>query len=193
MAYSKTIRKNKNRRKKGGVQTRGQKRRIEEGLPIVETDMKEAPVKKTTTKALNDTEILSELKPKTKKPTTKRPTTKKERKEAREKLPSVIKQKQEALKKKLTKLQSLTKLTKKKHNNAIKGIKLRRFKKFQESRKKTPKMKSKFAKTFRKIKHRLSPIKESPKTSSPHEYKSTVDKEILSGLEKSLRGLKINN
>lgn len=188
MAYSKSIRKNKNRRKKGGVQTRGQKRRIEEGLPIVETDMKEAPVKKTTTKALNDTEILSELKPKTKKP-----TTKKERKEAREKLPSVIKQKQEALKKKLTKLQLLTKLTKKKPNNAIKGIKIRRFKKFQESRKKTPKMKSKFAKTFRKIKHRLSPIKESPKTSSPHEYKSTVDKEILSGLEKSLRGLKINN
>lgn len=188
MAYSKTIRKNKNRRKKGGVQTRGQKRRAEEGLPPIETVMKEARAKKATTKALKDTEILSESKPKTKKP-----TTKKERKEAREKLPSVIKQKQEALKKKLTKLQTLNKFTKKKYNNAMKGFKLRRFKKFQESRKKTPKMKSKFAKTFRKIKHRLSPIKESPKTSSPHEYKSTVDKEIMSGLEKSLHGLKINN
>ena len=72
----------------------------------------------------------------------------------------------------------------------MKGFKLRRFKKVQESRKKKPK-KSLFSKKFRSTKKRLSPIKESPKSSSPREYKSSADKEILAGLEKSLLGLKI--
>ena len=74
----------------------------------------------------------------------------------------------------------------------MKGFKLRRFKKVQESRKKKPKPQSKFPKTFRATKKRLSPIKEFPKSSSPREYKSSADKEILAGLEKSLLGLKIS-
>ena len=73
----------------------------------------------------------------------------------------------------------------------MKGFKLRRFKKFQESRKKKPK-KSLFTKKVRSTKKMLSPIKESPKSSSSREYKSGVDKEILAGLEKSLLGLKIS-
>ncbi len=72
----------------------------------------------------------------------------------------------------------------------MKGFKLRRFKKVQESRKKKPK--PKFPKTFRATKKMLSPIKEYPKSSSPREYKSSADKEILAGLEKSLLGLKIS-
>ena len=94
MAYSKTFRRHTKRGKNGGVGTRGQKRRVEEGLPAVETTMREAPSKK----APKDPETLAESKPKTKKP-----TTKKERREAREKLPSVIKQKQDALEKKNSK------------------------------------------------------------------------------------------
>ena len=183
MAYSKTVRRHTKRGKNGGVGTRGQKRRVEEGLPAVETTMREAPSKK----APKDPETLAESKPKTKKP-----TTKKERREAREKLPSVIKQKQSALEKKIAKETRAKKLYKKKRETAMKGFKLRRFKKFQESRKKKPKPQSKFPKTFRVTKKGLSPIKESPKSSSHREYKSSVDKEILAGLEKSLLGLKIS-
>ena len=92
MAYSKTVRRHRKRGKKGGVETRGQKRRVEEGQPAVKTTMRDVPTKKATTKkAPKDPETLAESKPKTKKP-----TTKKERREAREKLPSVIKQKQDA-------------------------------------------------------------------------------------------------
>ena len=186
MAYSKTFRRHRKRGKKGGVETRGQKRRVEEGLPAVETTMREAPSKKgTTKKAPKDPETLAESKPKTKKP-----TTKKERREAREKLPSVIKQKQVALEKKIAKETRAKRLDKKRRETAMKGFKLRRFKKFQESRRKKPK--PKFPKTFRATKKRLSPIKESPKSSSPREYKSSADKEILAGLEKSLLGLKIS-
>jgi len=188
MAYSKTVRRHRKRGKKGGVETRGQKRRVEEGLPAVETTMRDAPSKKATTKkAPKDPEILVESKSKIKKP-----TTKKERREAREKLPSVIKQKQAALEKKLGKKSRAKRLDKKRHQTAMKGFKLRRFKKVQESRKKKPKPLSKFPKTFRATKKRLSPITESPKSSSPREYKSTADKEILAGLEKSLLGLKIS-
>ena len=191
MAYSKTVPRHRKRGKKGGVETRAQKRRLEEGLPAVETTMREAPVKKATTKkapkAPKDPKILAESKPKTKKP-----TTKKERREAREKLPSVIKQKQVALEKKIAKETRAKRLEKKRRETAMKGFKLRRFKKFQESRKKKPKPKSKFPKTFRATKKRLSQIKESPKSSSPREYKSSADKEILAGLEKSLLGLKIS-
>ena len=82
------------RGKKGGVETRGQKRRVEEGLPPVETTMRDAPTKK----APKDPETLAESKPKTKKP-----TTKKERREAREKLPSVIKTKTSCFRKKNSK------------------------------------------------------------------------------------------
>jgi hypothetical protein len=190
MAYSKTVRRHRKRGKKGGVETRGQKRRVDEGLPAVETTMSEAPSKKATTKkAPKDPETLAESKPKTKKP-----TTKKERRETREKLPSVIKQKQVALEKKIAKETRDKRLEKKRRETAMKGFKLRRFKKFQESRRKKPKPKpkSKFPKTFRATKKRLSPIKESPKSSSPREYKSSADKEILAGLEKSLLGLKIS-
>jgi hypothetical protein len=188
MAYSKTVRRHTKRGKNGGVGTRGQKRRVEEGLPAVETTMREAPSKKATTKkAPKDPETLAESKPKTKKP-----TTKKERREAREKLPSVIKQKQSALEKKIAKESRTKRLDKKRRENAMKGFKLRRFKKFQESRKKKPKPQSKFLKTFRVTKKRLSPIKESSKSSPPREYKSSADKEILAGLEKSLLGLKIS-
>ena len=183
MAYSKTFRRHTKRGKNGGVGTRGQKRRVEEGLPAVETTMREAPSKK----APKDPETLAESKPKTKKP-----TTKKERREAREKLPSVIKQKQAALEKKIAKESRAKRLEKKRRETAMKGFKLRRFKKFQESRKKKPKPQSKFPKTFRTTKKGLSPIKESPKSSSRREYKSSVDKEILAGLEKSLLGLKIS-
>ena len=188
MTYSKTVRRHTKRGKNGGVGTRGQKRRVEEGLPAVETTMREAPSKKATTKkAPKDPETLAESKPKTKKP-----TTKKERREAREKLPSVIKQKQSALEKKIAKESRTKRLDKKRRETAMKGFKLRRFKKFQESRKKKPKPQSKFPKTFRSTKKRLSPIKESPKSSSPRDYKSSADKEILAGLEKSLLGLKIS-
>ena len=190
MFYSKTFRKNKNRRKKGGVKTRGQKRRIEEGLPAVETTMPDAPSKKPTRKKASiDKETLPEAKEKTKKP-----TTKKERREAREKLPSVIKQKQLALEKKKAKESIAKKLEKKRRETAMKGFKLRRFEKFQESRKKKPKPQpqTKFPKTFRGTKKRLSPIKESPKSSSPREYKTSADKELLAGLERSLQGLKIS-
>jgi len=188
MAYSKTVRRHRKRGKKGGVETRGQKRRIEEGLPPVETTMRDAPTKKATTKkAPKDPETLAESKPKTKKS-----TTKKERREAREKLPSVIKQKQAALEKKIAKESRAKRLDKKRRETAMKGFKLRRFKKVQESRKKKPKSQSKFPKTFRATKKRLSPIKESPKSSSSREYKSSADKEILAGLEKSLLGLKIS-
>lgn len=187
MAYSKTVRRHTKRGKNGGVGTRGQKRRVEEGLPAVETTMREAPSKKATTKkAPKDPETLAESKPKTKKP-----TTKKERREAREKLPSVIKQKQSALEKKIAKESRTKRLDKKTRENAMKGFKLRRFKKFQESRKKKPK-KSLFTKNVRSTKKRLSPIKESSKSSPPREYKSSADKEILAGLEKSLLGLKIS-
>jgi hypothetical protein len=186
MAYSKTVRRHRKRGKKGGFETRGQKRRAEQGLPPVETTMSEAPAKKATTKkAPKDPETFVESKP-----ITKKPTTKKERREAREKLPSVIKQKQAALEKKIAKETRAKKLEKKKRETAMKGFKLRRFKKVQESRKKKPK-KSLFSKKFRSTKKRLSPIKESPKSSSPREYKSSADKEILAGLEKSLLGLKI--
>ena len=59
MAYSKTVRRHRKRGKKGGVETRGQKRRVEEELPAVETTMREAPSKKATTKkAPKDPEIL---------------------------------------------------------------------------------------------------------------------------------------
>ena len=202
MAYSRKVRIHRKRGKKVGVETRGQKRRVEEGLPAVETTMREAPIKKATTKkAPKDPETLAESKPKTIKP-----TTKKERREAREKLPSVIKQKQSALEKKIAKESRAKRLERKKRENRMKGFKLRRFKKFQESRKKKPKPQSnfqesrkkkpkpqsKFPKTFRATKKRLSPIKESPKSSSPREYKSSADKEILAGLEKSLLGLKIS-
>jgi len=188
MAYSKTVRRHRKRGKRGGVLTRGQKRRVEEGAPAVETSMRDAPVKKTMTKkAPKDPETLAESKPKTKKP-----TTKKERREAREKLPSTIKQKQAALEKKIAKETRAKRLEKKRRETAMKGFKLRRFKKFQASRKKKPKPKSKFPKTFRATKKRLSPIKESPKSSSSREYKSSVDKEILAGLEKGLQGLKIS-
>jgi hypothetical protein len=188
MAYSKTFRRHRKRGKKGGVETRGQKRRVEEGLPAVETTMREAPSKKATTKkAPKDPEVLSESKPKTKKQ-----TTKKERREAREKLPSVIKQKQIALEKKIAKETRLKILDKKRRETRMKGIKLRRFNKFQASRKKKPKPQSKFPKTFRAAKKRLSQIKESLKSSSPREYKSSADKEIMAGLEKSLLGLKIS-
>lgn len=187
MAYSKTVRRHRKRGKKGGVETRGQKRRVEEGLPAVETTMREAPSKKATTKkAPKDPEALKDSKPKTKKP-----TTKKERREAREKLPSVIKQKQAALEKKIAKETRAKRLEKKRRETAMKGFKLRRFKKFQESRKKKPK-KSLFIKKVRSTKKMLSPIKESLKTSSPRQYKSSADKEILAGLEKSLLGLKIS-
>jgi len=188
MAYSKTFRRHRKRGKKGGVETRGQKRRIEEGFPAVETTMRDVPVKKATTKkAPKDPETLPELKPKTKKP-----ATKKERREAREKLPSVIKQKQAVLQKKIAKESKAKRLDKIRRKTAMKGFKLRRFKKFQESRKKKPKPPFKFPKTFRTTKKRLSSIKESPKSSSPREYKSSADKEILAGLEKSLLGLKIS-
>ena len=187
MAYSKTFRRHRKRGKKGGVETRGQKRRVEEGLPAVETTMREAPSKKATTKkAPKDPETLAESKPKTKKP-----TTKKERREAREKLPSVIKQKQVALEKKIAKETRAKRLDKKRRETAMKGFKLRRFKKFQESRRKKPK-KSLFTKKARSAKKMLSPIKGSPKSSSPRDYKSGVDKEILAGLEKSLLGLKLS-
>jgi len=182
MAYSKTIRRHRKRGKKGGVETRGQKRRVEEGLPAVETTMREAPTKK----APKDLETLAESKPKTKKP-----TTKKERREAREKLPSVIKQKQGALEKKIAKETRAKRLDRKKRETRMKGFKLRRFKKFQESRKKKPK-KSLFSKKSRTAKKILTTIKESPNSSSPRDYKSAVDKEILAGLEKSLLGLKIS-
>ena len=109
-----------------------------------------------------------------------------------EKLPSVIKQKQAALEKKIAKESRAKRLDKKRRETAMKGFKLRRFKKVQESRKKKPKSQSKFPKTFRATKKRLSPIKESPKSSSPREYKSSADKEILAGLERSLQGLKIS-
>lgn len=188
MAYSKTVRRHRKRGKKGGVLTRGQKRRVEEGVPAIETTMREAPVKKATTKkAQKDPETLAESKAKTKKP-----TTKKERREAREKLPSVIKQKQSALEKKIAKETRAKRLERKKRETRMKGFKLRRFKKFQESRKKKPKPRSKLPKTFRATKKRLSQIKESPKSSSPRDYKSGIDKEILAGLEKSLLGLKIS-
>ena len=190
MAYSKTLRRHRKRGKKGGVETRGQKRRVEEGLPAVESAMRDAPTKKSTTKkAPKDPEALPESKPK---PKTKKPTTKKERRETREKLPSVIKQKQVALEKKIAKETRSKRLNKKRRETAMKGFKLRRFKKFQASRKKKPKPQFKFPKTFRAAKKRLSPIKESPKSSSPREYKSSADKEILAGLEKSLLGLKIS-
>ena len=135
MAYSKTVRRHRKRGKKGGVLTRGQKRRVEEGEPAVETTMRDAPVKKATTKkAPKDPETLTESKPKTKKP-----TTKKERREAREKLPSAIKQKQAALEKKIAKESTAKRLEKKGRETAMKGFKLRRFKKVQESRKKKTK------------------------------------------------------
>lgn len=183
MAYSRKVRRHRKRGKKGGVETRGQKRRVEEGLPAVETTMREAPSKK----APKDPETLAETKKKIKKP-----TTKKERREAREKLPSVIKQKQAALEKKIAKESRDKRLDKKRRETTMKHFKLRRFNKFQASRKKKPKPKSKFPKTFRATKKMLSPIKESPKSSSPREYKSSADKEILAGLEKSLLGLKIS-
>jgi len=84
------------------------------------------------------------------------------------------------------------KLERKKRETRMKGFKLRRFKKFQESRKKKSKPQIKLPKTFRATKKRLSPIKEFSKSSSPRDYKSSVDKEILAGLEKSLLGLKIS-
>ena len=187
MVYSKTVRRYRKRGKKGGVQTRGQKRRIEEGLSTVETTMRDAPVKKATTKkAPKDPETLAESKPKTKKP-----TTKKERREAMEKVPSVIKQKQTALAKKTAKELKAKILDKKRREIAMKGFKLRRFKKVQESRRKKPK-KSLFTKKARSAKKMLSPIKGSPKSSTPRDYKSGVDKEILAGLEKSLLGLKLS-
>lgn len=188
MAYTKTVRRHRKRGKKGGVETRGQKRRIEQKLPALETSIRVPSTKKITTKkAPKDPETLTESKSKTKKP-----TTKKERREAREKLPSVIKQKQAVLEKKLAKDSRAKRLEKKKRETSMKGIKLRRFKKFQESRKKKPKPQSKFPKTFRITKETLSPIKESPKSSFSREYKSSADKEIVAGLEKSLLGLKIS-
>ena len=148
MAYSKTVRRHRKRGKKGGVETRGQKRRVEEGLPVVETTLREAPSKKATTKkAPKDPEALPESKAKTKKP-----TTKKERREAREKLPSVIKQKQVALEKKIAKETRAKRLDKKRRDTRMKGFKLRRFKKFQESRRKKPKPQFKLPKTFRSTK-----------------------------------------
>ena len=158
MAYSKTVRRHRKREKKGGVETRGQKRRVEEGLPPVETTMRDAPTKKATTKkAPKDPETFAESKPKTKKP-----TTKKERREAREKLPSVIKQKQAALEKKIAKESRAKRLHKKRRETAMKGFKLRRFKKVQESRKKKPKPQSKFPKTFRATKKKIISNKSIP-------------------------------
>ena len=88
------------RLKKGGVQTRGQKRRVEEGNPSVEASMKEPS--KRAPKSAPDPEKLSEKKSQTKQ-TTKKATTKKERKEARERLPSVMKKKITCVKKKNSK------------------------------------------------------------------------------------------
>ena len=59
MALSKNSRKHL-RLKKGGVQTRGQKRRVEEGLPEVEVTMKESS--KREQKSSRDPEKLPEKK-----------------------------------------------------------------------------------------------------------------------------------
>ena len=103
--YKKTLggRKTKKRyykKYKGGVNTRGQKRRIDAGLPAVE-EKKSSP--KNIKRKIKDPEELKEAKSQTVQAKTKKPTTKKERREARNKLPSVQKKKTEALQRKITK------------------------------------------------------------------------------------------
>ena len=173
---------------KGGVNTRRQKRRIETGLPAVE-EKKSSP--KNTKRKVKDPEELKEAKSQTVKPKTKKPTTKKERREARERLPSVQKKKTEALERKIAKERVATRKKKLLRDKRMQGFKLRRFLKVQESRKKKPKKPSIFPTTFRNRSRSLSPIKESPKSSSPKEYSSTLDKQILEGLQKGLTGLKM--
>lgn len=191
MALSKKNTRKHFRLKKGGVQTRGQKRRVEEGNPSVEASMKEPS--KRAPKSAPDPEKLSEKKSQTKQ-TTKKATTKKERKEARERLPSVMKKKLLALRKKTAKGKKEKDFRKEQRSSYFSGVKSRRSKKVSEARKKKSRKT-----TAQKVKNdkliarkMLTPIKELEKSLSPKDYKSGLDKEILSGLEKGLKGLKIN-
>lgn len=188
MALSKNSRKHL-RLKKGGVQTRGQKRRVEEGLPEVEVTMKESS--KREPKSSRDPEKLPEKKTQAK---TKKATTKKERKEARERLPSVMKKKLLALRKKTAKEKKEKDFRKKQRSSYFSGVKSRRSKKVSEARnKKSRKTVAEKVKNDKLIARKmLSPIKELEKSLSPKDYKSGLDKQILSGLEEGLKGLKIN-
>ena len=73
MAYSRKVRRHRKRGKKGGVETRGQKRRVDEGLPAVETTIEKLLAKKQLQKkAPKDPETLAESNQRQKNPLQKR-------------------------------------------------------------------------------------------------------------------------